>query len=166
MKIVVYDARECDPKRCTAHRIHRSGNVEMVYDIGDLPSKAILLDPFAERAISKADAKIARVHGLVALDCSWKKIKEFRGLGRLEARALPYLVAANPTNYGKPTILSTVEALAAALYILGERDLAKEMMGHFKWGDTFFDLNKEPLETYAGARDSAEIVELQRQFVP
>jgi pre-rRNA-processing protein TSR3 len=139
----------------------------MVYKLAELPVGAILLDPLAERALSKADADVARERGIVALDCSWKKIEQIVNIRRkMMPRSLPYLVAANPTYYGRPTILSTVEALSAALFILGEPVRAEEIIRIFKWGPTFLELNREPLEAYASAADSNEIVSIQEQFMP
>ena len=167
MELVVYNARECDPKKCTAMRLHRFGKIQMVFQPRDLPGGAILLDPFAEQALSRGDAEVARKHGLMALDCSWKQIEQISRLrARMVHRALPYLVAANPTHYGRPTTLSTAEALAAALFILGDEARAKEILGKFKWGPTFLELNREPLEAYTRAKDSTEVVALQRQFMP
>lgn len=166
MKLIVYNARECDPKKCTAMRLHQFGKIQMVSQSQGLPGNAILLDPFAERALSGEDTEIARKQGLVALDCSWKQIEQISRIrARMVPRALPYLVAANPTYYGRPTTLSTAEALAAALFILGDEARAKEILNIFKWGPTFLDLNREPLEAYANAKDSTEVVALQHQFM-
>lgn len=167
MRLVVYNARECDPKRCTAIRLHRVGKIQMVYKLNELPAGAILLDPLAERALSKADVDIARERGIVALDCSWKKIEQIVKIRRkMVPRSLPYLIASNPTYYGRPTILSTVEALSAALFILGDPVRAEEIIKIFKWGPTFLELNREPLEAYARATDSNEVVSVQQQFMP
>jgi pre-rRNA-processing protein TSR3 len=167
MRLVVYNARECDPKKCTTVRLGRAGKVEVVYRLRNLPSGAILLDPFAPKALSKADAELAEERGIIALDCSWKNIEQIERLrGRAAPRGLPYLVAANPTHYGRPTTLSTVEALAAALFILGARDRAKELLDIFKWGHTFLELNENALEAYAKASDSTEVVVIQEEFMP
>ena len=78
------------------------------------------------------------------------------------SRCLPILVAGNPVNYGKPTKLSTVEALAAALYIIGYKADAAKLLSIFKWGHTFLDLNHERLEVYSTAKNSTEVVAFQK----
>jgi pre-rRNA-processing protein TSR3 len=131
-----------------------------------LPRRAIALNPLSEVAFSPADRQRLRDFGLVALDCSWEhaeKIlpKHVRGT----SRCLPFLVAGNPVNFGKPTRLTTAEALASALFIAGFEDRATGLLSMFKWGHTFFDLNRERLENYAKAEDSTEIVEMQKGFL-
>ena len=80
-------------------------------------------------------------------------------------RSLPFLIATNPVNYGKPCILSTVEAIAATLYITRFKDEAYDMMDGFKWGHTFLELNQDLLEAYSEVDTSAEVVRLQNEFL-
>jgi pre-rRNA-processing protein TSR3 len=131
-----------------------------------LPKRAVVLNPFSETAFSPADKNRMEKYGLVGLDCSWEHaekvmLKQVRGT----SRCLPVLIAGNPVNFGKLTKLTTAEALAASLYIAAHRDEALKLLSIFKWGHTFFDLNQEKLESYASAKDSAEVVELQKEFI-
>jgi pre-rRNA-processing protein TSR3 len=68
-------------------------------------------------------------------------------------------------NYGKPFKLSSLEAFAAALVILGEREQAERILSLFTWGIRFLELNAEPLERYAAARDSTEVVAIQGEYL-
>ncbi len=84
---------------------------------------------------------------------------------RMVHRALPFLLAANAVNFGRPFKLSTVEAFAAALYILGEKEQAALILNKFKWGPIFLELNREPLERYSKSRDSTEVVRIQGEYL-
>ena len=75
------------------------------------------------------------------------------------------MIATNPVNYGKPCILSTVEAISATLYITRFKDEARELLDGFKWGHTFLELNHDLLEAYSEADTSAEVVKVQNEVL-
>ena len=140
--------------------------VRVVHRIRGLPRGAVILNPFSDRAFSPADCGRLERRGLAALDCSWIHADEVFELSMHGvSRCLPYLIAANPVNYGVPTKLSTVEALAAALYVVGFKGNAERLLSIFKWGPHFIELNRELLDAYARAKNSTEVVELQKCFI-
>jgi pre-rRNA-processing protein TSR3 len=161
-RLTIYHANQCDPKRCTGLKLKRHGLARVVTSIKFLPRRAIVLNPFGEIAFSPADRQRIQDFGLAALDCSWEHAQKVLSTHvKGTSRCLPILIAGNPTNYAKATKLSTVEALAGALYIAGFKDEAKKLLSIFTWGHTFLELNADLLETYAAAKDSAEIVKMQ-----
>jgi pre-rRNA-processing protein TSR3 len=140
--------------------------VRVVHRVRGLPHGAVILNPFTDKAFSPNDRIRLERRGLAAMDCSWIHAdRAFELSTRGASRCLPYLIAANPVNYGVPTKLSTVEALAAALYIAGFGEEAEHLLSIFKWGPNFIVLNQELLNAYALAKNSTEIVELQRDFI-
>ena len=146
--------------------MRRYNLVRLVKRFSELPYRAVVLNPFSLKAFSPADRGRVERKGLVALDYSWERIdRAVRVPPSLVSRCLPYLLAGNPVNYGKPTKLSTVEALSAALYIIGYKEQAEQLLSKFKWGLDFLELNREPLELYSKAGDSSEIIRLQSSFM-
>ncbi|MBI4415356.1 MAG: DUF367 family protein [Euryarchaeota archaeon] len=162
--LFAFHLEQCDPKRCTSKKLARFRLIALYPRAHQVPRGAVVLHPEAGVALSRADRGNAETHGLGVIDVSWKR-GVFPSLPDRRARALPYLLAANPVNYGKPLILSSVEALAAALYIFDRADHARRLLGKFAWGGQFLLLNREPLEAYRAARTGAEVVEAQKEFV-
>ena len=156
-----------DPKKCSARKLARFDLVELHRSARATPP-GIVLDPYADVALSPADRGSvdgAASDRLVALDCSWETAEAEAFRLRGPHRALPFLVAANPVNYGTPFRLNTVEAFAGALCILGERERAEEILSKFRWGHTFLELNEEPLQRYADCADSAAVVAVQSEYL-
>jgi len=166
VRITIYHAAQDDPKKNTALRLKRRGLARIVTKVKFLPKRAIVLNPFAEVAFSPADRERIEKFGLAALDCSWEHAqKVLSGHVKGTSRCLPILIAGNPVNFGKPTKLTTAEAIAAALYISGFKKESEELLSIFTWGHTFFELNGKLLDNYAMAKDSAEIVEMQKRLL-
>jgi pre-rRNA-processing protein TSR3 len=134
--------------------------------MNQIPSGGVVLNPVSEVAFSMADRAALLHTGLIALDCSWKKAEEIFANSQIGVqRALPYLFAANPVNTYKPIKLSTAEAIAAALYIAGFKEIAEDIMSIFKWGPSFITLNRELLEEYSKCSTSGEVVQVQKEYM-
>jgi len=162
MPLVAYRDNSCDPRKCTVKKLERAGFIRIVKKISQIPRNTLLLDPTAEQALSPAD-KTAK--SITVLDCSWEVLNTGAVSTWRIRRALPFLVAANPVNFGKPCTLSSVEALAGALFIIGEEEQARDILAKVSWGIRFLEVNLEPLSLYAKAKNSTEVVKFQNLFL-
>jgi pre-rRNA-processing protein TSR3 len=160
--LYAYRDNSCDPRKCTVKKLEKAGFLTIFSKISQIPRNTLLLDPTAEQALSPADRY---VKSLTVLDCSWVVLDTGAVRSWRIRRALPFLMAANPVNFGKPCMLSSIEALAAALYILGERERSANLLSKVNWGIRFLEVNREPLDLYAEAKDSTEIIKIQEQFL-
>ena len=168
MQVRVYVLRRpgCDPSKCTGLKLARLGMAELVSDRRELPRGLIVLNPLASHVLSPADRGVVLRRGIVAVDGSWAEVEAlFKPRIRGLHRRLPYLLAGNPVNYAEPYKLSTLEAVAAALYIVGLRDEAVRVLSIYKWGSTFLSLNGELLEAYAEAVDEEGVRRVEEEYL-
>ena len=169
--LYMWDFGQCDSKRCTGRKLSRFGMITTLSlsaagggggggsgVAGDSRYfSGLVLSPKGKGSVSPQDAPLVALHGLSVIDCSWALTDDLpydrmRGQHRL----LPYLVAANPVNYGKPEKLSCAEAIGAALWIVGLQRDAERVMAQFGgWGAEFLRMNRGLLEAYAATKDGA-----------
>lgn len=125
------------------------------------------MSPNGKAPVCPDDREVVEQFGAAVVECSWARIDEipFGRIGGKHERLLPYLVAANPVNYGRPWKLNCVEALAACFAITGHEDWAAEVLSHFSWGHAFLEINSELLEVYAGCTDAESVQRAQQAWL-
>lgn len=181
--VAMWDLNQCDPRKCSGRKLARHNLITTLRLGQRFPG--LVLTPVGINCVSPSDKEIIVTSGLAVVDCSWAKLDEtpFNRMKTPHPRLLPFLVAANPINYGKPCQLSCVEALAAAMYIIGRIPLdlrdsvrlirlilglkreARWYLSKFSWGHSFIELNNELLEKYSACKDSAEVLAAQNKYL-
>ncbi|RLU17834.1 hypothetical protein DMN91_010072 [Ooceraea biroi] len=163
--VAMWDMEHCDPKKCSGRKLARHGLIKVLRLGARFPG--LCLTPIGKKCVNPTDREIVQEYGCAVVDCSWARLDDtpFNRMKTPHPRLLPFFVAANPINYGKPCELSCVEAIAATLFITGYPDEAKLYLGKFSWGHSFLELNSELLESYALCANSEEVITVQEKFL-
>jgi pre-rRNA-processing protein TSR3 len=163
-----WDLHHCDAKRCSGARLFRAGLLRPLH-LGQKFS-GVVITPTGKSIISPADTPLLLQHGAAVVEASWNRMEEIPwsrigSHGGKNDRILPYLVAANPTNYGRPWKLNCAEALAAAFAICGQREWAEQVLEPFGWGEGFLEINDEVLDIYAACKDADEVKKAETDWL-
>ncbi|KAL2013993.1 hypothetical protein VTN00DRAFT_1518 [Thermoascus crustaceus] len=164
-KAACWDLGHCDPKRCSGKRLMHFGLMRELQIGHKYPG--VVISPNAKRILSPADKDLLEQYGAAVVECSWVRVKEvpWSRIGGKCERLLPYLVAANSVNYGRPWRLNCVEALAACFYICGHEDWAEEVLKHFSYGHAFLDINSKLLKRYAACSNEEEVKKAEEDWL-
>ncbi|KAI9799015.1 MAG: hypothetical protein M1825_004911 [Sarcosagium campestre] len=164
-KAACWDLGHCDPKRCSGKRLIKLGMMRELH-IGQ-KFAGVVISPEAKTVVSPVDKDLLEQHGAAVVECSWARIKEvpFSKIGGKCERLLPYLVAANTVNYGKPWRLNCVEALAACFFICGHPDWAEAALSPFSYGEAFLEINSTLLQRYASCTNEDDIKREQERWL-
>ena len=164
-RIFVLLLRQDDPRKCTAAKLAKFRLAQPLYKLRQVPHRSIVLNPFADQPLLSRDRNNVLSSGLVAIDCSWEKVQTaFASMLPGVGRRLPTLLAANPVNYARLHKLSSLEALAASLHIMGFKEKATQLLSIFKWGPTFLTLNEQPINAYESAGDETALAKAESEF--
>ncbi|KAH8645683.1 hypothetical protein BX600DRAFT_390955 [Xylariales sp. PMI_506] len=164
-KAACWDLNHCDPKRCSGKKLIKLGMMRDLH-VGQRHN-GVIITPNGKHTLSPADRDLMDQYGAAVVECSWARTQEIQWnkVGGKCERLLPYLVAANTVNYGKPWRLNCVEALAASFYICGHPDWAEEILAPFNYGESFLEINASILKRYAACADEAEIKKTEAEWM-
>ncbi|KAG6277482.1 hypothetical protein E4U48_001026 [Claviceps purpurea] len=164
-KAACWDLGHCDPKRCSGKKLMRLGLMRDLH-MGQRHN-GVIITPNGRQVVSPADRELMDQYGAAVVECSWARTQEVQWskVGGKCERLLPYLVAANTVNYGKPWRLNCVEALAAAFYICGHADWAEKILEPFSYGESFLEINSRILKRYAACEDAAGVKKTEAEWM-
>ncbi|KAJ5679040.1 Ribosome biogenesis protein TSR3 [Penicillium macrosclerotiorum] len=160
-----WDMGHCDPKRCSGKRLMKLGLMRELHIGQRFPG--VIVSPNAKKVVSPADRDLMEQHGAAVVECSWVRVKEvpWSRIGGKCERLLPYLIAANTVNYGKPWRLNCVEALAACFCICGHEDWAREVLKNFRYGEAFLEINSQLLKLYAACKTEEDVKRTEEEWL-
>ncbi|KAI9066063.1 DUF367-domain-containing protein [Trametes sanguinea] len=163
--VAMWDFDHCDPRRCSGKKLARQGLIQDLR-VGQR-FRGVVVSPKGTQPVSPADRDIVAQNGVAVVECSWARLDEvpFNKISSPHERLLPYLVATNPVNYGKPWRLNCVEALAAAFYITGFDSYAERLLSGFGWGHSFYEVNKHLLEKYKTCENAEAVSAMQEEIL-
>ncbi|AQZ10253.1 TSR3 (YOR006C) [Zygosaccharomyces parabailii] len=165
VKLAMWDFDHCDPKRCSGKKLERLGLIKSLR-VGQ-KFQGIVVTPNGTGVVCPNDRPLVEENGASVVECSWARLEEvpFNRIGGRHERLLPYLVAANQVNYGRPWKLNCVEALAACFAIVGRMDWSSELLSHFSYGPSFLEINAELLEIYQQCSDSDSVKAAEKAWL-
>ena len=160
-----WDLEHCDAKRCSGKRLQRFGQIRLLKT--GQRFLGVVVSPNAKALVSPADRALLEQHGAAVVECSWARVGEvpWAKIGGPCERLLPYLVAANAVNYGRPWRLNCAEALAATFFICGHEEWATEVLKHFSYGASFLEINGDLLRRYAKCADAEEVKRAEERWL-
>ncbi|GAA5825793.1 hypothetical protein JCM11251_000372 [Rhodosporidiobolus azoricus] len=163
--VAMWDFDHCDPRKCSGKKLSR---LELMKELRvGQRFQGIVMSPKGTQVVCPADRDIVASAGVAVVECSWARLDEipFKKIQSPHERLLPYLVAANPVNYGKPYKLTCVEAIAAALYITGYDAQADLLLSKFSWGHSFWEVNGPIIARYRTCSTPESVIEMQEEMI-
>ncbi len=162
-KIYVLYLGEDDPSKNTSLKMVRKGYALRIHP-RSIRGQPLVLNPYAKKYLGPWLRNHIDKHGILVIDASWKKLSPKKTRVKGKHYKLPPLLPGNPINYAKPCILSSIEAVAAALYITGYRETYEKLLGLYKWMNTFHTLNQELLEAYSKTKNEEELLKTIQEY--
>ena len=160
MNIQVVMLKQDDPKKCSAEKLVKFGLAKNIRKTND---NTLVLDPFAKKTLLPSDKNLAS--SITAIDCSWNLVEQtFANKLSGVQRKLPPFFAGNPINYSKIGKLTTVEAISGALFVLDYEQIGNQLLDKFKWGHTFYELNKNLIGDYKKVDSEDQIDQILKEY--
>ncbi|CAA9990993.1 ribosome biogenesis protein TSR3, putative [Plasmodium knowlesi strain H] len=163
IKLFMFDYNECQNQKCSCKKLYRFKKIKKAPM--NKKFKGIVLTPFCDKFFSTNDKGTMEKFGLSVIDCSWKSLDLLKKSKFANQRKLPYIIAVNSINYGKPYKLSCLESLAFCLYVCGYNKQCTDILNIYKWSSSFVSLNGELLDMYKLCNTHEEVKNAEDEFI-